>query len=353
MNFHRKTLEDFFLSIEVKNQTNIFPQNFDYVTKYKFIADNLITKIHPYVEKGAQHKSGIFLNDHGPEHIKKVILRATELLNCSNDSLELNEYEIFLLLTAIQIHDIGNIYGRDNHEINSLNVIKALGAECVMDRIEWDCIFDIAEAHGGNPKDKISVLSDEKILNFMVKKKLLAALLKFADELADDRTRADRFSMTTGNMNPLSILHHKFSYCLHTVDIDTVGKQIKLKFDVEEDDLALNYKKITKTPEGREVEVEVSLMDEIFQRTFKTHLERMYCSRFFRPFFEIDRIRVAIEVTLNKLNSYNKREKRLINYDLYEKGYPDESINGFFKIYPELDEFRGNNVIDKIRANTF
>lgn len=343
-----KTIESYFKSIDGESK-HIFPGNFNYVTTYNFISQNLITKIHPFVEKGAMNADNeIFLNDHGPEHIQKVIFRATELLNCFSAGFKLSEYETFLLLVAIHIHDIGNIYGRDNHEINSINVIKALGLECAMDRIEWECVFDIAEAHGGKPKDKISSLVEEKVLNFVVRRRTLAAILKFADELADDRTRANRFALITGEMKEYSKLHHKFSYCLHTVDVDKTGKQIKLIFDVEENDLIDKYKKKTKSGEE-----EVSLLDEIYNRTYKTHLERVYCSRFLKTQIEFERVRVAIVITLNKLNQYNKPEKRTITYDLCEKGYPDESMDGFFVICPELKEYSGDIVVGKIKDNTF
>ena len=56
----------------------------------------------------------IFLNDHGPEHTQKVIERAYSILK--NTRIHLSEFETFILLCAIQIHDIGNVLGRSGHE---------------------------------------------------------------------------------------------------------------------------------------------------------------------------------------------------------------------------------------------
>lgn len=63
----------------------------------------------------------LFLNDHGPEHINMVIDRANSIVsNFSTDHL--SEFEAFILLCAVQIHDIGNILGRAGHErkLNSI-----------------------------------------------------------------------------------------------------------------------------------------------------------------------------------------------------------------------------------------
>lgn len=58
----------------------------------------------------------VFLNDHGPNHVAKVIDQAGNILKYF--SQELSPFETFILLCAIQIHDIGNVLGRAGHEKN-------------------------------------------------------------------------------------------------------------------------------------------------------------------------------------------------------------------------------------------
>ena len=343
-----KTIEDLFKSID-ENSKHIFPHNDKYVTRYNYLASQLNTWIHPYVVKGGIAVDGGYLNDHGPDHIAKVILRASQLIKESK--IELSEYEIYILLMAIHIHDVGNILGRDKHEINSMDIIKKYGMDAGHDRIEWDCIFEIAEAHGGNPKDKISDLNEEKILDFLVRKPILAAILKLADELAEDRTRASRFQLENNLIHEYAELYHRYSFCLHSATIDGIARQIKLSFDVEEDDLCKKFK-IKIKENDQDVIREVYLIDEIYARTFKTHLERMYCMRFTRPELQIDKIRVDIQITTKEKDTRNRAIKKHITYDIGEVGYPTISAEGIFSICPALKEFKGNVLCQMSHTHT-
>lgn len=335
-----KTIEDFFKAIK-EEEKHKFPHDHAYVTRYNYLASELNKWIHPFVVKGGMTKDGGYLNDHGPDHIQKVILRASQLLEHS--SINLSDYEIYVMLMSIHIHDVGNIMGREGHEINSMEVINKFGVSAGQDRIEWDCIFEIAEAHGGNPKDKISELTEVEILDYPVRKPLLASLLKLADELAEDRTRASRFQLDAGLIPEEAEIYHKYSFCLHSVKIDGLAKQIKLSFDVEEDDLCKKFKKKVMR-DGKEVTEDVFLINEIYARTYKTHLERMYCMRFTRPDLQIDKIRVDIQITTNQKDERNRSIKRHIVYDIGEVGYPSTSAQGIFSICPELEKYTGEEL---------
>lgn len=337
-----RTIEDYFKNLD-GTKSGLFPSNDDYVKRYEYVSSTLYTKVHPYVQISATSRDGGHLNDHGPLHIEKVILRASQLIGGA-DALKLSEYELYILLMAIHIHDIGNIFGRDGHEIRSMDVISAYGIDAGQDRIEWDCIFDIAEAHGGDIKDKISELMEETILGYDVRKPLLAAILKLADELAEDRSRAARFQLKAGQIVPEAELYHKISYSLHSVKIDSTSKSIKLSFDIEEQDLCKKYKKKKRGSDDFE---EVYLIDEIYSRTYKTHLEKIYCTRFLRPYIQFDVIRVDIRITLDDSNDRNKRLKRNINYDLEEKGYPSGDNNGIYSICPHLEPAAGSIICEQ------
>lgn len=344
---NNKTIEDWFLSLDEK-QANIFPYDSEYVTRYKHYRSLLNRWIHPFVEKGAMIVDGGCLNDHGPTHIGKVIFNATQLIKSPN--CELSEYEVYILLMSIHLHDVGNIFGREKHEINSVEVMRKIGSEAGSDRIEWDYIFDIAEAHGGHPKDKITSLTTEQLLNFPIRRSFLAAILKFADELSDDRTRANRFQQQCNILPIGSEIYHMYSYCLHSVQVDLAAKQVKVFFDVEEQVLHEEFTVIKRSSNGRKIKKKILLLNEIYERTFKMHTERMYCMRFLRPSIEIDKIRVSITITLNKTNPLNnKRIKKYISYDLGEVGYPDGAgTDGVFSIIPELKNYTAEKVIEKL-----
>lgn len=340
-------LEQWFLSLK-KKDLDKFPSKDDYIIRYSFLSEEFYKKIDSYVVLSANSRDNMFLNDHGKEHIKKVIQKASELLISQRCDLE--PYEAYILLMAIHIHDIGNILGREGHEYNSIEVISEYKEIAGMDRLEWDCIFEVAEAHGGNPKDKISELVDEKILDLNIRKRLLASILKFADELADDRSRSARFLLQKKNGEGFSLIpeqseiFHKYSYCLHTVDIDLANKSVMLKFDIEEDDLLRTFKK----PKDGGF-IETYLLDEIYQRTYKTHLERTYCSRFFRDYISVDIIQVRITITLKEKDERNKYKKIHIDYDLGEIGYPQ--LDTVMAVCPGLVEYTGEYVKECLTKN--
>ncbi|MBV9158352.1 MAG: hypothetical protein JO097_18970, partial [Acidobacteriaceae bacterium] len=171
-----------------KQSPTAFPSHgkVSYYGSYKKIEEYLNNNVHPYVNVSANAIDGGTLTDHGPDHIKTVILRACELVSARGD---LTPYEVYLLLVAIHLHDVGNIFGRETHELNSEAVIKELGTLLGEHRLEHRVIFEIAQAHGGSiagDKDKISRLPRSvALLGQDVRQQMLAAILRFADELAD------------------------------------------------------------------------------------------------------------------------------------------------------------------------
>src|SRR5690606_20790147 len=98
-------------------------------------------------------------------------------------------------------HDVGNIYGRDEHERKVHEVLFSLDHTLVgEDTLEKRMICHIAMAHGGfvdvnkENKDTIGALRyDRSSKPSGVDVKKLAAVLRLADELADDKTRTNRF----------------------------------------------------------------------------------------------------------------------------------------------------------------
>lgn len=288
---------------------------------------------HQYVVNGANYKELIqkgeivYLNDHGPNHIKAVENRALQLLNAPN--LELNPKEFFYLLNAIQIHDIGNIYGRTNHVNNVRNFLPEIKPILNVDDIELKYIRQIAEAHGGEladgDKDKISKLSPlVKTDNVEVRQQLLASILRFADELADEKTRCDRHSLENGLIPPTSEIFHAYSYCLDCTLIKHDLKTIELHFKIPKEFAIKQFGKDKKKSH---------LIDEIYKRVLKMHYERIYASRFWGGHIDLEKIWVSIEFYSSYLDDF---VHDTITFEIKESGYPSEPINGIYGLCKEL-----------------
>lgn len=182
----------------------------------------------------------IFLNRHDVSHTKKVMDRALELIKCFN-RIDFSCYEIYFLLCAIVVHDVGNIYGRAGHEKKLAEILNNQCDNIIPDAIERRVISRIAGVHGGKIKgssDTISVLNKTNTVNgFEIKEQLLAAILRFADELADDATRADYDALDNGIIGPASQIYHIYSEKLHTVALQknkvTNAYEVYLAYNIE------------------------------------------------------------------------------------------------------------------------
>lgn len=267
----------------------------------------------------------VFLNDHGPEHISKVIERAYALIVDANE--ELTEMEVFVLLCAIQIHDIGNVLGRAGHEKKLMEIFETNSASLILDTAEKRIIKTIAMVHGGRAadgsKDTISSLRvKEPILGYNIRTRYLAAILRFADELADDSTRANRVACDLNIVGTDSQIYHDYSRALHSVNVEkdeeTHGHKIMLCYELLATDMEKTYS-MGGAPKY--------LLDEIYDRTLKMEQERRYCMKFMYQYIYFGKIEVTINV-------YGSRSQCLntIKYTLEDISYPDNPLPGSIKI---------------------
>lgn len=302
-----------------------FPGQDNYWHKYSQISDYLNREVHPHVAAGSymhDPETG-FLTDHGPEHIKAVISRASDLVHPNPEKI-LTPYEIFILLLAAHLHDVGNIFGRKGHEKKHDEVIGKLKEIARVDNFEWRCIRQIAQAHGGyikrengeKDKDKIHELAEKHgIGGKNVFPRKIAAILRFADEMAEERGRAARFLLDTGSLPKCSQVFHKYASCITHLEIDAAAGTIILKYEVSESDALEQYGKGAS---------ECFLIDEIYDRTLKTHLECIYCMRFTRSHIAISSIKVVIEI----VDVAGTAVLQEISYVLAEAGYPNAPEQG-------------------------
>jgi hypothetical protein len=333
-----------------------FPYHEKYTTFKHYLDNNLhkeVTKqaIRVDLEKKKKLNNVIWLNDHGPDHIKTVIERASHLLN-NGDRLLLNAKEIFLLLNAIQLHDVGNFYGRVNHEKKVIEAIRDGLSPALFDATEVKYVNDIASVHGGKivykdgiqSKDTISRIQPEiKTDGYDVKLQVLAAILRFADELADDHNRADTKSLNEGKIPKGSEIFHAYASCLDTVRIEHSKKWVELHFKVPKEYTLRKFGKI----DGRRIKY-VFLIDEIFSRAMKMHFERIYCSKFWKHHVEIEKIWVRIDFyaspSAEKFTEKDLKVHDEITFTLQDHEYPSSDLD-IYTMCPSL-RFKNGSLIN-------
>jgi hypothetical protein len=294
----------------------------------------------------------VLLNKHGKEHVKKVISCASDIAGCIVDNnVKLTPFEIFNLLCAIQIHDIGNIYGRENHTTSfKVDFDKYANESCITEGILRNCIFDIAKVHGGkinNDKDTVEAahLRYKVVLfNEIVRQRFLAAILRFADELADDNTRT--LDIDISMIPEYSKIYHAYSSSLRTAKIEKEEKEdayfVKLCYFMTLQESLHSYKKLVKNENGKAVSISIQLIQEILERTIKMERERRYCSRSLLPYVIFKHIKVEIQIDVGSLVS-----AKMIEYTLRETGYPNENIMLPQSVNDDIAELEKMNALNR------
>jgi hypothetical protein len=190
--------------------------------------------------------------------------------------------------------------------------------------------------------EAVKLHTNQDVLDKTVRQRLLAAILRFSDELADDSTRAIDIS----RMPEYSKIFHAYSKSLHSVRIEKIEKEnayfIKLSFFLKIQEALSRFKKLKKDNNGVLKPYSIPLIREIIERTLKMERERRYCSRYFIPYFILKHIQVEIEIDLGSFDG----EERIL-YTLEETGYPvesialplevEKSINNLENKYPRLE----------------
>jgi hypothetical protein len=308
------TIEDWFLS-------QSFSSGKDYALKYRAIKE-FLAPIHEEVKSiVAKIDPTTYLNAHGCEHIKMVIEKMTMIL--AHKEIELTLYETYLLLLATQFHDIGHIInGRDNHAEEAGKVIAKVNHQS-LDNVEKKMIFTIASAHSGKDNPIGKMPDTDAISNEKVRCRLLSAIVRLADELADGKERASNFLLEldncSGTIPEESKIFHLFSHCLDSCFVQLDSHAVCLKFFLNKNHVISKYGKGTEN---------IFLIDEIYSRTLKVFIECLYYNRFVPESIRIN----TVDITINFLCGETLKDFHTpIKYRLEEQGYP-ALTHGIFDI---------------------
>ncbi|MFP5514659.1 MAG: hypothetical protein ACLGJC_16450 [Alphaproteobacteria bacterium] len=322
------------ISAEFTRAKNGFPRGgaLDYPTVIAGWIGQLEANLLPYVTSGAIAADGAgHLTMHDREHVARVRQVASDLI-VQSDNLDLTPFELTLLLVAIYLHDIGNVLGRSGHERQIHRALVAAGTKLPIDQVEYAIAKQIAGVHGGSvagSKDTISTLPEKQAVSGKhVRLRLLAAILRLADELADDPARANRVQLAAGTLPAGAEIYHVVALGLHSQMHEMSTREITLNFSFTDPTL---FKRELSKGQGQ-----VHLLDEIYARSMKTFNEARYCSRFMRPFIEFERVKVDIMIFDENLELLHN-----IVYTIAEHGYGGQSSD-IYEMVPELATYKGN-----------
>lgn len=313
-----------------RNDRDRFPNRSDqYFIRYLGIKNWLKENVYKFIGAGTSAEDGGIYTDHGPDHFNAVISYAGKLLgiNEPNAVINIEPYEAFLALTSILLHDAGNVYGRIKHEKRPFAIMNEIGKLGADDAVERKIIADIAEVHGGETKngDKDTIGNKKwddfnKYGDISYRPNMIAALVRFADEICEDRSRAAGHLIETNSLPKKSEVYHQYAHAIRNVSVDRLDKSIKLNFYIEKENACKKFGKSNNN---------IYLIDEVMLRLEKMNNERIYCSRYMFEIIQLRQIKASIYIVDENYNILMSKE-----FKLEDKGYPTH-VNLLAKEYPE------------------
>jgi len=289
-----------------------------------------------------------FYTDHGFNHIERIFERLFDLLkphlltddqvispqgrkriNSDKLSEKLNAYDLYLLMSSVLWHDVGNLYGRKEHEKNIYKLFDR-AKNFLHDRNSADWIEKIGKAHSGAAAIDANIERGQ--LNegiFTYHPRFLAALLRFADELDEDKRR---ISERIDDIPDGSKAYWFFCRCNDSIkvepeDEDPKKSKIVIEGRIERKDL---FDKFGKETSDGKIE-EVIGIEEYVKRVQKINNAMSYCSIYLKPyrFRTPDQIELRMRVCegADCLNDINVTFNSSFGYDEFFSKYKSSLEN--------------------------
>lgn len=281
-----------------------------------------------------------YYTDHGIRHVNSVISATSGLLERHLDPNGggLNAIEIFLVLSAILWHDVGNAVGRDGHAARIPEMtaeIKKLGfPDPALHRI----VSEIAQSHAGI--DGLSKAQSEAdcavVSTVTVYPRALAAIVRFADEISEDRSR---ISLALLPRVPLeNQIYWQFANCITASRPDPARERVVLTIEVPDDAAPRTFLCPKNLHHRADASKNISLIKYLISRLEKMNNERAYCEPEFRGRYLTVReisVRLSIVADTRLLDGY-KMEFALTGTGVEGQAtYPSIDVfNSFFAQYP-------------------
>ena len=267
-------IEKLFLE-KISKQSSQLLYGTSYTSYYNIVKEHCIKEIYSRIQAIEPN-----LTDHGEVHIQNVLHNAYEIIK--NSDIELSGIELYVLCMSILVHDIGNLSGRDGHESKLKDYFNYTKFQTI-DKTHIREISKIAKSHGGKDCDTIGKVRVNTLDSKPLQGQKIAAILRFADELAEGKQRTSLVMLEKGFIDKDSELYHIYASIL---DAPAIAKDtIILKYNIYLDE----HKKILK-----------DLLNFIHKRVNKLYKELLYCGHYCEDVNKIKKIAITISIFKDK-----------------------------------------------------
>lgn len=215
------------------------------------------------------------LSDHGGTHVSNVQQNVIRLLSDDGIITDLTGIEMYCLGMLILFHDAGNVYGRGDHHKKVSRIFDQIRGTEASVRHEKTLIVKAARAHTGTSQDGSrdtlkEVDEVEHLAGYPVRLRQLAAVLRFADELAEGPQRTSDFMQEEDLYSSGSKMYHDYASSTN-IFIERKSNRIVATYEIEID---------TEKPEKL-----TDSLNFIFERIQKLNQERQY-ARYYSSLLE-------------------------------------------------------------------
>jgi hypothetical protein len=301
----------------------------NYYSDYQSARKYLFEEITPNI-KGIEPN----LTDHSEKHIENVLDNVWRLLTIKDNEIKtekgieaLSCYELYVLCLSVLFHDVGNINGRNNHNIKISNIYDKVRNNNTKYNSERALILKATKAHCGEAKDgtrdtlKELDRSCQSLSGEPIQLLDIASILRFADELAEGPQRTSDYMIDKKKFKKKSIIYNRYAQIIDVL-IDRGNERVVLTYRI-------NIKGKTK----KEL---TELLQFTYERIIKLDEERKY-TKFYSQF----------------LTPFKQTE---ITFD-FRKGEKDIEIEGLKKIIlsdtyviPGANKSNANDLISQFAA---
>lgn len=231
------------------------------------------------------------LTDHTEKHVKDVLKIAWKLIfnedgNCCN----FNEIEVLLLCVSVLFHDVGNLLGRKDHNLKVSDIYNTIRAnkleKCQQER---SLVLRLVKAHCGcssrGDKDTLLDLPESSnLFDMPIRLRELAAILRFADELAEGPQRTSQYMLDKGMISKGSLIYHKYA-SITGIHVDKGNERIALSYNI---DYPIKTKGVSLK----------KLLKFVYIRILKLDAERRYCKYYAPSLDKFKRTEASIAFTI-------------------------------------------------------
>ena len=310
-----------------------------FIKKYRLMKERLLNV--EYEHWAAGFPEG---NNHGKGHILRVLEYLDKLLGGQKALEHINPYELFLAMMSVLYHDIGLLRERKEHADISKALLEGDTNDAyIINNIDKEIIAASVVSHSSS-KDiaqECNHFSQEEVVgNYKARPKVIAALVRLADELDEDYRRGDLILLKRLNLPDESQFFWLFCQRVRGVLPNPTSKRIDFNIAFEPQD-SNHYGHVP----GGKVRHFVTFCAE---KLAKINQERVVVNRFLPPELQYTGIHIDVKPLRNHPTWTTPR-----TFVFNDQTTADMFLGSFPELLAQPARTTMSNILELMRHGTF